>query len=468
MRYISTRGNADIKNFKEVVTSGLASDGGLYVPEFIPEFSPEKINSLKSLSYNDLAFEIFKPFVDGEIADADIKQIISKSYKNFRVENVIKNIKLEDDLYVMELFHGPTLAFKDVALQFLGNLQDFLLSQQKRDLVIIGATSGDTGSAAIEGIKNCKHVKLFMLHPHNRVSEIQRYQMTTVVSDNIFNIAMEGSFDDCQDMVKDMFKDQSFMHGIELSAVNSINWARILAQIVYYFKTYFEVAKNNEAVSFSVPSGNFGDVLAGYLAKKMGLNIDKLIVATNKNDILHRFLTANDYSKQGVSPSVAPSMDIQISSNLERLLFFEYNGNASEISKLMDNFKIEGKMKVSENVFKNISESFLSLPANDEEIKLEINRVKNTYDYIVCPHTATGTMAAEKYRNIGKIVILATASAAKFPDVVKEASGVYPKLPEHLKDLLSREEKYTKMPNDINKIKEFIYNNSHSVISSEA
>jgi threonine synthase len=460
MKYISTRGKADIKNFREVVTSGLASDGGLYVPEIIPVFSSEKINSLKNLSYNELAFEIFKPFVDGEISDEDIKKLIDKSYKKFRVDEVIKNIKLEDGLYVMELFHGPTLAFKDVALQFLGNLQDFLLSQQNRDIVIIGATSGDTGSAAIEGIKDCKHVKLFMLHPHNRVSKIQRYQMTTVVSDNIFNIAMEGSFDDCQEMVKDMFKDQSFMHGIELSAVNSINWARILAQIVYYFKAYFEIAKDNQPVSFSVPSGNFGDVLAGYLAKKMGLNIDKLIVATNKNDILHRFLTANDYSKKGVSPSVAPSMDIQISSNLERLLFFEYGFNAEEISKLMDNFKNSGAMKIDDNIFKNITKTFLSFSANDFQIGEEIKRMHNTYDYVVCPHTATGTEAAEKYKHIGDIVVLATAHPAKFPDVVMQSINIHPALPEHLKDLLSQDEKYITMPNDISKIKDFIYSNS--------
>jgi threonine synthase len=460
MKYISTRGKADIKNFKDVVTSGLARDGGLYVPEKMPNFSTEEINSWKNLPYNELAFKIFKPFVDGEITDLDLKNIIDKSYKKFRVDGVIKNIKLEDGIYVMELFQGPTLAFKDVALQFLGNLQDFLLSQQNRNIVIIGATSGDTGSAAIEGIKDCKHVKLFMLHPHNRVSKIQRYQMTTVVSDNIFNIAMEGSFDDCQEMVKDMFKDQSFMHGTELSAVNSINWARILAQIVYYFKTYFEVAENGEKVSFSVPSGNFGDVLAGYLAKKMGLNIDKLIVATNKNDILHRLLTNNDYSKKGVSPTVAPSMDIQISSNLERLLFFEYSNDTTAICQLMDNFKNSGSMKVADVVFKNITKTFLSCSADDGQIKEEIKRMHNTYDYVVCPHTATGTLAAEKYKDLGKIVVLATAHPAKFPDVVNEAINIHPALPEHLKDLLSRQEKYTTMPNDINKIKDYIYSNS--------
>ena len=294
MKYISTRGKAKVKNFIDVATSGLASDGGLYMPENIPHFSIDEIKSWKNISYNELAFKIFKPFVDNEIDDEDLKKIIANSYKNFATDEVTKIIELEKNIYVQELFHGPTLAFKDVALQFLGQLQDYILTKQNQDIVIIGATSGDTGSAAIYGVKDCKHVKIFMLHPHQRVSEIQRCQMTSVISENVFNLAVESNFDDCQSMVKDMFQNDEFMHGLKLSAVNSINWARIMAQIVYYFQASLKLTGAEEEISFSVPSGNLGDVFAGYIAKKMGLPVKTLMVSTNKNDILHRFFKQND------------------------------------------------------------------------------------------------------------------------------------------------------------------------------
>ncbi len=461
MQYFSTRGQAEIKDFTGVVTSGLAEDGGLYMPETIPTFTPEEIRSWKNLSYNQIAFKVIEQFVDGEIPDADLKAIIEKAYSSFRTPQVVDYKELEKDVYIMELFHGPTLAFKDVALQFLGLLQDYILSKQEQDIVIIGATSGDTGSAAIEGIKHCKHVKLFMLHPHNRVSNIQRHQMTTVASDNIFNIAVDGNFDDCQDMVKEMFRNPGFMKKKKLSAVNSINWARIIAQVVYYFHAVLKLTGGEQAVSFAVPSGNLGDVFAGYIAKQMGLPVDQLIVTTNDNDILHRFFSHNDYSKHGVTPTVAPSMDIQVSSNFERLLYLEYGSDGKKINDIMESFKGTGKLKVAGDIYKNITETFRSMRADDAEIKAEIKRVHDKYDYIVCPHTATATKAVDKYKLEGvKMVILATAHPAKFPDVVEEATGIRPALPEHLSDLLSRPEKYATMPNNIDLIRDYIYQNS--------
>lgn len=461
MRYLSTRGQAEIKTFNDVVTSGLASDGGLYMPEEIPTFPIAEIKAWRNLSYNDLAFKIMDPFVDGEIPDADLKKIIADSYRSFRVPNVIELAELEKDIHVMELFHGPTLAFKDVALQFLGQLQDYILSKNEQDIVIVGATSGDTGSAAIEGVKNCKHIKLFMLHPNDRVSPIQRKQMTTIISDNIFNIAVESHFDDCQDMVKEMFRNPDFIKGKRLSAVNSINWARIMAQVVYYFYTVLKLTGADKPVSFSVPSGNLGDVFAGYVAKKMGLPVDQLIVTTNENDILHRFFAKNDYSQHGVKQTVAPSMDIQISSNFERLLYLEHDRDGDKISQIMEDFKRTGKLSVADHIFKRITETFRSMSSNDAEIRTEIKRVYKNYNYIVCPHTATGTRAADKFKieNI-KMVALATASPAKFPAVVIEAIGVHPQLPEHLSDLLNRTEKFAKMPNNIDLIKNYIYQNS--------
>lgn len=464
MNYISTRGQAPKKSFVEVVTSGLANDGGLYVPETIPTFDIEQIKSWKGLSYKQLAFNIIAPFVNGEIEDADLQEIINKSYAQgvFDTEQVTKIIKLKDGFYVQELFHGPTLAFKDIALQFLGKLQDHILTKQNKHIVIVGATSGDTGSAAIYGVKDCKNVKIFMLHPNNRISEIQRHQMTTVNTDNVFNIAVDSFFDDCQDMVKEMFKHPEFMKGTQLSAVNSINWARIVAQIVYYFQAVLEITGAEKPVSFSVPSGNLGDIFGGYMAKKMGLPIDKLIVSTNRNDILHRFFQSNDYSKQSVHQTVAPSMDIQISSNFERLIFLEYGLNGKVVNDKMLSFRETGKLVVNEDIYANIKKTFASATLNDDEIKQEIKAVYDEFGYVVCPHTATGTLAAKRYCDVSTpMVVMATAHPAKFPDVVEDAINVHPKLPEYLSDLLNKEEIYVNMPNNIDLIKDYIYKSSN-------
>jgi len=465
MKYISTRGNAPELSFKEAALTGIASDGGLYVPKDVPQFTVDEISSWEKLSYEEIAFNVMYPFVDGEINESDFKKIIKTSYASFRNKEVTPLHKLNDREYIMELFHGPTLAFKDVALQFLGNLLDYILDEKKEDIVIIGATSGDTGSAAIEGCHHCKHIKLFMLHPKGKVSDVQRKQMTTVVSDNIYNIAVEGNFDDCQTMVKKMFSSSNFTNGKNISAVNSINWSRIMAQITYYFYAYLRIKEQNNngempEISFSVPTGNFGDIFAGYMAKKMGLPINKLIVATNKNDILHRFFKDNDYSQKGVYATVSPSMDIQISSNFERLLFDLYGQDGNKIKSLMDDFNDNKSLKVSTDILDKAKNTFESSAIDDDGIKSIIKNIYNNYQYLVDPHTATGVFASENLKADGITVILATADPAKFPDVIKESTGVFPELPSHLSDLHDREEYMNNLPLDIDEIKSFIQKNT--------
>ncbi len=432
------------------------------MPQTLPGFPLATIQSWKNLPYAQLALNIISPFVGDTIPQAQLKKLVEDAYSTFDTANVTNIKELEKNLYVLELFHGPTLAFKDVALQLLGRLQNHILQQNNENIVIIGATSGDTGSAAIEGVKSCERIQLFMLHPKGRTSDIQRRQMTTVQSPNIHNIAVEGSFDDCQDAVKEMFREPAFMKGKKLSAVNSINWARIMAQIVYYFHAALQVNGATAPVSFSVPSGNFGDILAGYLAKQMGLPVEKLIVATNTNDILHRFVADNNYSKNGVVPTHAPSMDIQISSNFERMLYLEHGRDGAAISQLMNGFAKNGKLSVAPDVHASIKSLFQSLPSSDAQISAEIERIYKKYNYLVCPHTATGTRAAQALRNAQTpMIALATAAPAKFPDVVQSATGVHPALPSHLSGLMQRPEKYEIMPNNIDSLKNYIY--SHSI-----
>ncbi len=455
MEYISTRGNAPTLNFEEACLTAIAQDGGLYVPKTFPEFSLETIKSWVGLPYTDIAFNVMWPYVEGSFSEADFRAIIKKSYSTFRSPEVTPLHKLDDNHYVLELFHGPTLAFKDVALQFLGNLLDFILDKQKRDIVIIGATSGDTGSAAIEGCRSCKHIQLFMLHPKGKVSDVQRKQMTTILSDNIFNLAIDGNFDDCQTMVKDLFATPDFTHGKPLSAVNSINWARIMAQITYYFYTVTRLEKFDGKLNFSVPTGNFGDIFAGYIAQKMGLPMNKLIVATNANDILHRFFADNDYSQNGVRATVSPSMDIQISSNFERLLFDLYNQDGAAIAELMAQLKKDGHFKVTDSVLAKARKFFDSSTLDDEGIVRVIKDIHTRYDYLIDPHTATAIESAEHHTGCINIV-LATAHPAKFPDVIIKATSIHPELPEHLHDLHDREEYMTSLALDESDIKNFI------------
>ena len=459
MKYISTRGGGQPKSFEEVILTGLAPDGGLYVPAQLPHFSRQEIASWSSLSYQELALKIISPFVDGAIPEHDLEKIIAKSYSTFRHDDIAPLVKTGDNEWILELFHGPTLAFKDFALQFLGNLLDYTLEKRQQKVVIMGATSGDTGSAAIEGCRRCKNIDIFILHPHERVSEVQRRQMTTVRADNIHNIAMHGNFDDCQNMVKASFSDQSFLpDGRQLVAVNSINWARIMAQIVYYFWASLKLGGPSQVVSFSVPTGNFGDVFAGYLAHKMGLPIEQLVIATNQNDILHRCISDNDHTTRQLEQSLAPSMDIMISSNFERLLFDLYDQDGAVITQLMSDSKA-GSMKLTDSALTRAQQLFSSYRCDDKGM---VDLIRETYqdsDYLLDPHTAIGLAAARECRKSldTPMVTLATAHPAKFPDAVKAAG--YPKdpeLPDHLADLFERDEYFTTLGNDPVAIQNFI------------
>ncbi|AFU97899.1 threonine synthase [Simiduia agarivorans] len=459
MKYISTRGQAPALSFEDAVLTGLASDGGLYVPENLPQFSKDTIAGWAGLSYDALAFEVIKPFVAGALTDEELRTIIQKAYSSFRHQAIAPLVQTGHNEWILELFQGPTLAFKDFALQFLGHLLDHILARRKQKVVVMGATSGDTGSAAIEGCSRCENIDIFILHPHNRVSEVQRRQMTTVLSDNVYNIALEGNFDDCQNMVKASFADQSFLpDGRQLVAVNSINWARIMAQIVYYFYAAVALGAPHRAVSFSVPTGNFGDIFAGYLARKMGLPVEQLIVATNANDILHRCISANDHSKKPLIHSLSPSMDIMVSSNFERLLFDLYGRDGKAIAELMASFK-SGSMTLSESALQKAREVFSSYRLDDETMTKVIAGVYDTTGYLLDPHTAIGVEAARKCRaNVSTpMVCLATAHPAKFPKAVAKA-GVTdtPALPHHMADLFDREERYQVLANDLAGVHQYI------------
>lgn len=459
MKFISTRGDAPSLNFEEVVLAGLAADGGLYVPETLPKFSKDEIASWSGLSYQELAFNIISPFVDGEIADADLKTIIAKAYQSFRHGAVAPLVQTGRNEWVLELFQGPTLAFKDFALQFLGHLLDYILDKRQQKVAVLGATSGDTGSAAIEGCRRCENIDIFILHPHNRVSEVQRRQMTTVLADNVVNVALEGNFDDCQNMVKASFRDQSFLpEGRQLVAVNSINWARIMAQIVYYFYSALSLGGPHKKVSFSVPTGNFGDIYAGYLAMQMGLPIEQLIIATNQNDILHRCISDNDHSRKSLSQSLAPSMDIMVSSNFERLLFDLYGRNGAEIKRLMNEFE-SGAMVLSDQALTDARKVFSSYRLDDQGMLSTIQQVFESTGYVLDPHTAIGVAAARENRKNDStpLVCLATAHPAKFPEAVMKAEGLLePDLPVHMQDLFNREERCVTLPNDLTAVHQFI------------
>ena len=459
MRYISTRGQAPALNFEDVLLAGLATDGGLYVPENLPRFTQEEIASWAGLPYHELAFNVMRPFVTGSISDADFRSILEETYGVFAHQAVAPLRQLAGNEWVLELFHGPTLAFKDFALQLLGRLLDHFLMKRGERVVIMGATSGDTGSAAIEGCRRCENVDIFILHPHNRVSEVQRRQMTTIMGENIHNIAVEGNFDDCQEMVKDSFADQSFLKGTRLVAVNSINWARIMAQIVYYFHAALQLGGPARSMAFSVPTGNFGDIFAGYLARNMGLPISQLIVATNRNDILHRFMSGNQYDKDTLHPSLSPSMDIMVSSNFERLLFDLHGRNGQLVGKLMAEFKQSGKLSVEAERWTEARRLFDSLAVDDEQTCATIAEVFRDSGELLDPHTAIGVHAARECRRSMStpMITLGTAHPVKFPEaVIKSGVCQEPALPAHLADLFEREEKYTVLANQLQDVQSFV------------
>lgn len=462
MKYISTRGNAPALSFEEVMLTGLASDGGLYVPEHLPKFSPVDIKAMADMDYSELAFRVMSPFVAGDIPDDDFKRLIDEAYGQFRHKAITPLVQLGHNEWVLELFHGPTLAFKDVALQLLGRMLDYVLEKRQQKVVVMGATSGDTGSAAIEGCRHCDNVDIFVLYPHQRVSDVQRRQMTTVLAPNVHTLAIEGNFDDCQNFLKASFADQSFLPADrQLVAVNSINWARIMAQIVYYFHAAAALGSPDRPISFSVPTGNFGDIFAGYLAKQMGLPIERLIIGTNANDILHRCISANDHSKKELIHSLSPSMDIMVSSNFERLLFDLYDRDGEAIVGLMDEFK-SGSMSLSENALSKARSLFVSHRVDDARTIEVIKEVLAESEYLADPHTAIGIEAARQTRgnSTTPIVCLSTAHPAKFPEAVEKAGyGGVVSLPLHMADLMSREERYTVLPNDLGKVKEFMVRN---------
>jgi threonine synthase len=462
MNYISTRGQAPKLKFADVLLAGLASDGGLYVPETLPTFSRDEIASWAGLSYAELAFKVIKPFVDDCITDADLKRMIDETYAGFNHSAVAPLKELGTNEWVLELFHGPTLAFKDFALQLLGRLMDHVLAERGERLVIMGATSGDTGSAAIEGCRHSKHLDIFILHPYNRVSEVQRRQMTTIKANNVFNIALEGNFDDCQEMVKDSFADQGFLNGLKLGAVNSINWARIMAQIVYYFSASLAVGGPHRPVSFSVPTGNFGDIFAGYLAKQMGLPIEQLVVATNRNDILHRVISGNDMSKGELVHTLSPSMDIMVSSNFERLLFDVYGRDGAEIADLMARFKKES-VQLDPARWEKVRTLFDSHAIDDATTCDVIRGVHAETGYLLDPHTAIGVKAArECWRDKSvPMITLATAHPVKFPEPVVKAGLESPQLPAHMADLFERDERFEVLANDLSVVQQYIADNAH-------
>ena len=459
MRYISTRGQSPALNFEDVLLAGLATDGGLYVPENLPRFTQEEIASWAGLPYHELAFNVMRPFVNGSIPDADFHRILRETYEVFEHQAIAPLRQLGANEWVLELFHGPTLAFKDFALQLLGRLLDYFLVKRGERVVIMGATSGDTGSAAIEGCRRCENVDIFILHPNNRVSEVQRRQMTTIMGDNIHNIAIEGNFDDCQEMVKASFADQGFLKGTRLVAVNSINWARIMAQIVYYFHAALQLGGPARSMAFSVPTGNFGDIFAGYLARNMGLPVSQLIVATNRNDILHRFMAANQYDKDTLHASLSPSMDIMVSSNFERLLFDMHGRSGPAVARLMEMFKQTGRLTVEPERWNEVRRLFDSLAVDDEQTCATITEVYRDCGELLDPHTAIGVRAARECRRSMTLpmITLGTAHPVKFPEAVRQSAITEePALPAHLTDLFEREERYTVLSNHLSDVQQFV------------
>ena len=462
MKYISTRGGCPPQNFEQVLLSGLAPDGGLFIPQTLPTFSAEQIEAMKSLQYADLALEIVTPFVDGEIPTSQLKKVVDESYAAFKHPEVAPLTRLSEHEYLLELYHGPTLAFKDFALQVLGRLLDHVLRKNDQRVVILGATSGDTGSAALEGCRHSERVEMYILHPYQRVSAVQRKQMTTVPGDNVFNLAIEGNFDDCQRIVKAAFANQAFLPSNKsLVAVNSINWVRILMQIVYYFYAALKLGAPNKKVSFSVPTGNFGDIYAGYLARRMGLPIDRLIVATNKNDILHRFISRNEYSTTELSKTFSPSMDILVSSNFERYLYDLLGKDSPALCKFMDRFGKE-TLSVSAEQWAQMKSCFDSSSVDDATTCQLINELFTKNSILVDPHTAVGVKSGRdcSENTTSPIVTLATAHPAKFSDAISAAGLKEPNLPEHLGDLFDREERYSVLPNSLSSVTEFIQKHS--------
>ena len=451
MKYISTRNNSKKVTFEHVFLKGLSEEGGLYIPEKLKKFDTKELKELSNLDYKSLACKIIKLFTGDFIGEKNLKHLIDMSYSNFREDNIVKINRFNQN-YLLELYHGPTLAFKDIAMQLIGNFYEYYLQKNNKKINIIVATSGDTGAAAIYAIRGKKNINIFVLHPHNKISSVQRKLMTTTREKNVFNLAINGNFDDCQNLVKSMFSDTKFANSINMSGVNSINWARIVAQTVYYFFSYFKIGK--EKISFSVPTGNFGDVYAGYIAKQMGLPLGKLIVATNQNDILHRAISKGDYKSSKVQETISPSMDIQVASNFERLLYDLYGKNSEKVKKVMMSIK-DNTYKIEQDILVKLQNDFDSESLNETEI---LNTIRSFYEenkIVIDPHTAIGVGVIKKL-NLRDVVILATAHPCKFPIAIEKAISKIEKLPESLNYIYDKVENYEVISNDLEKVKKFI------------
>ena len=453
MEYLSTRNKKLSFNFKEIFLRGLAPEGGLFIPKNIKRYNKSEIQKLSKLSYTDLAIEIIFEFCNPEINKNILRNLIKKSYKDFNKKEVI-DIKKLGNINLIELYHGPTLAFKDIAMQVLGNMYDELNISSNNKINIVVATSGDTGSAAIAALNDRKNINVFVLHPHNKISKIQRKIMTTIGSNNVYNIAIKGTFDDCQKIVKEMFADNTFREKINMSGVNSINWARIVCQIVYYFYSYFKF--NNKKVNFVVPTGNFGDVFAGYVAKKMGLPIEKLIVATNENNILEKVINTGEYKPTKVKPSLSPSMDVQISSNFERLLFDVLNEDDKQVSIFMNDLKSKGSFLLNKEQIAIIKKDFSAKKINDKETIEIIKSFSKEYNFVIDPHTATAVGASKDIKNGSEILILGTAHPYKFLETIKMATSQEVETPKQIAHLMNKKENYDILENKINDVKNYI------------
>ena len=449
MRYVSTRGAAPDLSFEEAMLTGLARDGGLYVPAEVPVMARGDIAALAGLSYEEVAFRVMRPFIGDAFTDEEFADIIARAYAGFGHAARAPLVQLAPNHFLLELFHGPTLAFKDFAMQLIGQLFQASLSRSGKRVTIVGATSGDTGSAAMEAFRGLDNVDVFILFPHGRVSDVQRRQMTTVSEANAHALALTGDFDDCQARLKDMFNDHAFRDEVHLAGVNSINWARVLAQVVYYFTAAVSLGAPHRAVSFTVPTGNFGDIFAGYIAKRMGLPIEKLVIATNQNDILHRAMSGGAYETHGVTPSISPSMDIQVSSNFERALFDVYDRDGGAVAQLMDELKGQGGFKISQGALERLRGLFASGRCSEEETLAMITRANAEMGELLCPHSAVGVHVAQDHLGTTPMITLATAHPAKFPDAVERASGIRPGLPARMADLFDRPERVTRVENDL-------------------
>lgn len=459
MRYVSTRGQAPVLDFGDAMLTGLARDGGLYVPQTVLQMSAEEIAALAGLPYEEVAFSVMKPFMAETFADEELRGAITRAHAGFGHAARAPMVQLAPNHFLLELFHGPTLAFKDFAMQVIGQLIQIELKKRNRKITIVGATSGDTGSAAIEAFRGLDNVNLFILFPHGRVSEVQRRQMTTSVEGNVHALALEGDFDDCQGRVKDMFNDLSFRDEVGLAGVNSINIARVLAQIVYYFTAAISLGAPGRKISFTVPTGNFGDILAGFLAREMGLPIKRLVIATNQNNILHRCLETGDYTRQGVTPSISPSMDIEVSSNFERALFRAYGNDGAAIAGLMEELKSAGAFTVSASAIGVLRGIYDSGCVSEARTLEEIGNTLKECGELLCPHSAVGVNVARQALARDPetpMITLATAHPAKFPDAVARATGVRPGLPPRMADLFEREERVTRVPDDLGALKALI------------